>query len=654
VRAPRLIALAALAALPGTALAATPGPDRPMGRVFDWSHELNQEELPRWRDSGPLPIPKARWFRVVDDILGTAGRSGLWFSGFSALPFDIALHPREPKQWRNDANFLRQYRRTGLSWDVNVEAWAAKQALCFKPRIPRTCRRTATVMDARSKAPTRRMSLLDPAYRAAALAEIRRIVPRYRNAPYVYSYTGSDEPIISLPRGRRALASPVWRRMAAEVRREQGFAPPLRAARPTTRPEEGLRWLAWSRWAGGAFFDMKAEQAALIRRLDPGARVVPNDYYFIEGFLPWDYTRLGEFADIAEVDPYVSYAERAEPGRGRYNPGFGTKLMSDLTGKPVRVVTQAFTYAGYKPTPADLEVWTAQALRVGGTDISFYALGNPRFTNRRLYDRMLDIATRLRGTRLPAPPVDPATLVVYATASEGQGQPDKRGDARARTRADQLYTTYALLGELARGAFTFDADTRLVREPARLAAARTVWLPRGETLDRPFAEALLAWVRAGGTLISTDADAFTRDARGRPLADVREALIGAPTVGRTADLVLVEKDALGPGLPADLLAVPIDTDRPQAFARVPAGATVIARYPDGAPAAVTRPVGRGRVIAFAADPMDPSALVEPLDLVTLVAALQRATGGTLGHPAWGYRLPGARTPRPPWEGSYAP
>src|SRR5207249_2577190 len=187
--------------------------------------------------------------------------------------------------------------------------------------------------------------------------------------------------------------------------------------------------------------------------------------------------------------------ERIEPGRGRYNPGFASKLLSDLTGRRVRTIVQAFPYGGYRPVPADLDTWTAQALRAGASDITFYAVRNPRFTDRPLYARMLSIARRLRGAELPAAPVDPATLVVYATASEGQARPLAGGPARARTRANELYTTYALLGELAHADFTFDSDTRLTEDPARLARARSVFLPRGETLDRPFAEALAAWVR---------------------------------------------------------------------------------------------------------------------------------------------------------------
>ncbi|MFM8828107.1 MAG: beta-galactosidase [Actinomycetota bacterium] len=631
----------------------TPTADaRPMGHVFDWNHELNQEQNPRWRPSGPLPIPKAKWLPMVNQILLTEGANNLWGSGFASLPFDIPVSPREPSSWRNPANFLRLYNATGLSWDANVEARAAKDALCIFPRVPKTCRPTGIVFQPDTKAPTRRMSLLDPAYQRKALSEIRRIVPRLRSAPYVFAYNGSDEPQVVLPTGK-ATRSALWRRQAAQIKREYGWAPPRSGAKRTDSPIAGLQWLAYSRWTSKNFFAMKAEQAALIRRLDPGARVVPNNYNMIDGFMPWDYSQLGAFADIVEVDPYVSYAERANAGRGRYNPGFGAKLMSDLTGKPVRVIVQAFPYARYSPGIADVDTWTSQALRAGATHITFYAKGNPRFTNRKLYDGMLSLASRMRGLQLPDMPVDPSTVVVYSLMSEGQGQPDKRGDSRYRTSGDALYTTHSLLGELNGAPFVFDSDERLVAERQRLSRARVVWLPRGDTLSRPFAEALRDWVGAGGFLVVTDPTAFARTPDNKDLSDIGAALKGGRLDGDAGSVLFVRKGALGPATPPDLYSIPVADRRSWAFADVPAGAQVVATHLDGRPAAVLRQVGKGRVLSFAADPMTPGSLVEPMDLVPFVGMVQRMAGGQTGHASWTWRVPGTKD-LSPWEGAYRP
>jgi hypothetical protein len=624
--------------------------DRPAGTVSTWGHELNQNELPGWDPDSARPlIPRARWFGTIDGILRESGESGLWFSGPSALPFPpLPLSPKEPLRWRTARRFQAAFESTGLRWDVALEVWAARNALR---------RSTATVADptADPRAYTRRLSLLDPGYRREALREIRRIVPTVRGRPFVNTYTGSDEPLAVLPRGR-ARTTPFGRRLASDFRRATGFALPNLAARPSASVRERLRWLAWTRFSGERFFAMKAGQARLIRKLDPAAVVNPNDYGFIDGFIPWDYTRLADFADVVEADPYVSYPERDRVGRGRYNPGFGAKLLSDLTGKRVRIVVQAFDYSRYRPLPGDLWTWTAQALRAGATDISFFASDNPRFTNRRLYDAMLAIARSVRGARLPAAPTDPAQLVLYATAGEGQAQPHRSGGVRYRTSGDALYTTYALLGELEGAAFSFDADTRLLADPARLAAARTLWMPRADTLDAAFAARVAEWVRAGGTLIVTDPDAFTRAPDGSSLGAVRGELIGAALGPRRAGSILeVQPGALAAGAPDDLLTLPLDVPRPRAFAAVPTGASVVARFLDGAPAAILNPVGAGHVLAFSADPMAPSALDGPLDLARFVGAVHRWAGGALGDPAWRYRLPGDPDPdRLPWEDAVPP
>lgn len=641
-----LAATAALALAPAVA-GAQAGADRPAGSVSTWGHELNQNELPRWDpDDAPL-IPARRWFRTVATTLRLAGANGLWFSGPSALPFPpLPLHPREPVGWRTPARLAAEYRRTGLRWDVAVEVWAARNALR---------KRTAVVSDPTTEAYTRRLSLLDPGYRAEALREIRRIVPTVRNRPYVNFYTGSDEPIAVIPRGR-ARVTAFGKRLARDFRRATGFTLPDPAARPSSAVREQLRWLAWTRFSERRFFAMKAEQAALIRRLDPDAVISPNDYGFIDGFIPWDYGRLSAFADVVEADPYVSYAERDRRGRGRYNPGFAAKLLSDITGKRVRIVVQAFPYSSYRPRGGDLWTWAAQALRAGATDLSFFASHNPRFTEPALYRTMLGIARSLRGTRLPAAPVDAAQVVLYATASEGQAQPHRRGGARYRTTGDELYTAYALLGELAHGAFRFATDTAIARSASALDGVRTLWLPRAETLDAATARRIADWVRAGGTLVVTDPDAFTRTPDGGSLAPVRDELVGAPLGPvRTGTMLEVDAGALGTGVPDDLLSVPVDGPRPRAFAAVPAGAQVVARFIDGAPAVILRPVGAGRVLAFAADVMAPSALDDPGDLARFARDIHVWAGGAVGHPAWGYRIPGDPAPaRLPWASAVAP
>ena len=250
---------------------------------------------------------------------------------------------------------------------------------------------------------------------------------------------------------------------------------------------------------------MKAGQARLIRRLDPGARVSPNDFGFIDGFIPWDYTRLGAFADVVEADPYVSYPERDRAGRGRYNPGFGAKLLSDLTGARTRIVVQAFDYSRYRPTPGDLWTWSAQALRAGATDLSFFASDNPRFTNRRLYDAMLAIARRRPRHPPPGRADGPGAARAVRHRQRGAGTaaphrrrplPDERrrplhrlraarGARRRRVQLRRRHPPARRAGPPRRGPHALDAAWRHARPAVRRRAARVGAGGRHADRDRP-------------------------------------------------------------------------------------------------------------------------------------------------------------------------
>jgi hypothetical protein len=199
----------------------------------------------------------------------------------------------------------------------------------------------------------------------------------------------------------------------------------------------------------------------------------------------------------------------------------------------------------------------------------------------------------------------------------------------------------------------FDTDERLAAQRDRLARAKVVWLPRGDTLDRPFAEALRDWVAAGGFLVVTDPKAFARTPANKDLSDIGSALMGGRLGDDAGSALLVRKGALGTNVPPDLYTVPVDEKRSWAFSDVPAGATVVATHLDQRPAAVLRTVGKGRVLSFAADPMTPGSLVEPMDLVPLVGQIQRMAGGSTGHPSWTWRIPGTAD-LSPWDGAYRP
>ena len=259
---PAVLTATALALTAAFGAAHAVAADRPAGRVSDWSHELNQEELPQWRlPTAPLRIGRRRGTRIIDGILTTAGDNGLDFSGVSALPFPpLPLSPKETIGWRTPSRFLAQYRRSGLSWDVAVEVWAARNALNTKRAVvsdPGTQGLGAATVPARSGLP-RGGAARDPPHRPdRALAS-----PTSTSTPAATSRSWC------CPHGK-ARRTPFGRRLAADFRRATGYALPDPNARRSTSVTERLRWLAWTRYSGRRFFAMKAEQAALIHRSTP-------------------------------------------------------------------------------------------------------------------------------------------------------------------------------------------------------------------------------------------------------------------------------------------------------------------------------------------------------------------------------------------------
>ena len=124
---------------------------------------------------------------------------------------------------------------------------------------------------------------------------------------------------------------------------------------------------------------------------------------------------------------------------------------------------------------------------------------------------------------------------------------------------------------------------------------------------------------------------------------------------RAGGPLLVGPSALAAGEPAGTLVLPVAARGARAFTSVPAGTSVVAAFRDGAPAAILRSVGAGRVLAFASETMAPSAAARPADLARFAGTVHRWAGGTTGHPAWTYVIPGDPEPaRPPWPGAAAP
>ena len=332
--------------------------------AVSWAHDLN----PRGKQGFKSPelADEATWQKEALAIFKESREAGL---GFMDLPG--RLNGQEP--WCTPEFHREQFRQYGVRYDVFSESSASTAA---------GLKRGAELLNATANDLGRKPSVswVDPAYVEAQCAILRKLGAQLRGEPFVGYYYGKDEPTIHIPEGTPDRWGSYGRAMAKAVLEQYGFgrfAVPL-PREPSFRddPDQPRRWIAYNRWMNDQFIASRCRLSQALHEADPGARYSPANYWFMSGFPPYDYSRLAACSDLMECDPYASSAER-ERGRGVFNHGFGAKFMSDLTGKPVRIVAQAFHYAGYEMSPDDLREWVSQALRCGAAAIDVLRNGQP-------------------------------------------------------------------------------------------------------------------------------------------------------------------------------------------------------------------------------------------------------------------------------------
>jgi len=318
--------------------------------VVCWSHDLN----PRGKQGLKAPelADEAVWQREVAATFREAGEAGM---GFLDLPG--RLDGKEP--WRTAAFHAEQFRKYGVRYDVWSEGSAS---------IAAGLKKGAELLNPTGRDLGRKpsVSIVDPAYVKAQAEILRKLGARLNGLPFVGYYYGKDEPSVHLPEGAPERWGSYGREMAREVLEKYGcsrFAAPSPSEKSFQQdPNKPLRWLAYNRWASEQFIATRCLLSKVLHKAHPDARYSPANYWFMSGFHPFDFSRLAACSDLMECDPYASSAER-ERGRGAFNHGFGAKFMCDLTGKPVRIVAQAFHYAGYTMTPDDLRDQPSAPLR---------------------------------------------------------------------------------------------------------------------------------------------------------------------------------------------------------------------------------------------------------------------------------------------------
>ena len=342
-----------------------------------------------------------------------------------------------------------------------------------------------------------------------------------------------------------------------------------------------------------------------------------------------DVALLANFDCVAGCDPYPTSAQASFGiARALYHTGFCTKMFRDLAPKATVVsYGQAFNYHGGSPSRADLREWVNQALKTGADYLRWYGSGALQ-QNPELFNESFEISRQLQ-TSVPKLKLPTETkTAIYYSDYDRWGLDDRSAHAP--------YTVYSLLGE--HNGFWFRFISKVDFD---VKGIKLLYIPRMRFTDPATTAKLVKFVRDGGTIVVLDPDFLRWNIDKTPVPE-RAELIGTELVSKKLTLPRLNygKETLGLSKVSHLQLPENGTLHAYDFAKLPAGAKVLATYPDGKPAIIERAVGKGKVIFSAALPFGyPDAALNPGGWKKFTADLGKKVGEKANQDIWFFELP---------------
>ena len=253
--------------------------------------------------------------------------------------------------------------------------------------------------------------------------------------------------------------------------------------------------VAYLQWREQRLFELCDQWDAAIRRINPGARFIPNSGGGATSDL--DMVRLGDYSDILFIDRQSRHGTMAPWANGRN----GKELRSVMGRKPIggifsTGIEEEFRWKDSVQTEPELRVWVADAV-ANGLKPWF-----TKFCGRVYDDRWMPVVQDIYRTyaewephlRLNEPVADAG--IVF---SQDTSRLYARGSARELVDAPISGFYQALLED--RTLFEMVHAGTLSAE--RLAGFRAVVLPNVAALSDAQCDVLREYVRGGGGLVAT-------------------------------------------------------------------------------------------------------------------------------------------------------
>ena len=391
------------------------------------------------------------------------------------------------------------------------------------------------------------------------------------------------------------------------------------------------KWIALYRYVAARLRDRQRKLYQIVKRQTP--QLVVTSFDSPGGVYPTEWSQLAPFADLFTLQ--MGYPGGAS--RWRATAGFHSKVVSDLTGKDFWPCTHFEHYDYPDSKPAEVLEEVSQIFRNGGTGLHLYlpdtlnlakAKGDLRttyFSSPRRYHTVMNIARFIRTMPELKLPDYQKTAILYnddTIASRPHDNPDLYGQV--------TQACYTFLGPVATSWFRFIDSGQIAKWPTLRDRFDIIYLPAARYLRPVITARLHQFVKAGGTLICSDPEAFQTDLWGNDTSHWRTAIFGVTVKPASRPLHIRPS----PPAPADSLPVHGPTFRftPQKPVEV------LATFDDGTPAITSHKLGIGHAVLFASHLFWPTHVAEPAWRHFFQGFVTRM-GTPAGFDIWNFKLP---------------
>lgn len=412
-------------------------------------------------------------------------------------------------------------------------------------------------------------------------------------------------------------ASTFWKSADGIIREKYGFG---KYGLPDSRDEKNtFQWIAYLRWQSDLTVEAVKRISAAKKLHDPDVPFMGTDEYAAP--TPLDWERIGRHVDIQ--------MQQSLPGTNgwlKYNPGYVTKFMRDLSGKPVYPFIQVIKY-GLSPSPFQVHDWVNQTLRSGAEGIFVGAvewfdrdLNHPMYTAPEKWHAYVDLVQQIQKLPKIRYPEKSEVALHYSSYT----QMARRGTMEQSSFA----STFSFLGPMAGAWFTVTDDFQIDRDVKKWDSYKIVFVPEAIYVSQNSMETMRHYAGQGGTIILSHPEALSWRIDGEVPEKFRQEITGIQLGEKVNQREIVwGNHTLKNGNQTARKIVQQDAD-----------VKILARFSDGTPAIVEHPVGKGRVISFTFNPCSNEA-IDNADWNDAWRAFLQSNNIAVDQDIWRFALP---------------